>query len=433
VTVKTILSACAALLFVTACGEPDVILPGERFAVGDDGNTANEVRDIALPAMVANANWTHRNGGPDHRTQHPALGADLSQLFAVQIGEGETAGARITADPVVNDGVIYTLDARSRVTATRTNGAQVWAVSVLPGNANPTSASGGGIAVSNGRVFVTTGFGELTALDARTGGALWTQDLDAPGGSSPTVVGDLVYLVSRNSVGWALDVTNGRIRWQLDGIPSLAGFGGGAGVAVEGDLAVFPFPSGQVVAAFPQGGLQRWSTVVTGQRRGSAAAVISDISGDPVIDGNRVYVGNFAGSVVALESFTGERIWTANEGAVSPVWPTGNAVFLVNDLSELVRLDASDGSVVWRVQLPEFTTERGLFRESVTRYAHYGPVLAGGRLIVPGSDGVIRQFDPRSGSLVGSVAVPGGAASNPVVAGRTLYVVSKTGNLVAFR
>ncbi|WP_439155731.1 outer membrane protein assembly factor BamB family protein, partial [Yoonia sp.] len=116
---------------------------------------------------------------------------------------------------------------------------------------------------------------------------------------------------------------------------------------------------------------------------------------------------------------------------VSPVWPVGDAVFLVNDLNELVRLDATSGAPVWRTAMPTFGDAPTARQRSV--FAHHGPVLAGGRLIVASSDGLIRQFDPASGALIGTLDIPGGAATNPVVAGRTLYVVSKTGQLHAFR
>ena len=72
-------------------------------------------------------------------------------------------------------------------------------------------------------------------------------------------------------------------------------------------------------------------------------------------------------------------------------------------------------------------------RRQSSIFTHYGPVLAGGRLIVTSSDGLIRQFDPTSGALIGQITLPGGAASGPVVAGETLYVISKTGQLHAFR
>jgi hypothetical protein len=42
---------------------------------------------------LANANWTHRNGGADHNSAQLVLAASLSQIF-VDIGEGDTAKAR---------------------------------------------------------------------------------------------------------------------------------------------------------------------------------------------------------------------------------------------------------------------------------------------------------------------------------------------------
>jgi len=426
------MSAVCALALLVGCGETDVILPGERFDIRPQQNTVNQALPISLPAQVANASWTHRNGNASHQFTHAALSAAPQQLFAVSIGEGDSRRARITAEPVVANGVIYMLDSAANVTATATNGSRLWTVNLTPGSSSVGDTSGGGVAVSGSRLFVTTGFGEVVMLDAATGNEIWTQDLDAPGVSAPTVFGDLAYIIGRDGMGWALEVANGRIRWQLTATPALGVFAGGAGAAVDSDIAVFPFPSGEVIATFPEGGLRRWSTVISGARAGSAAATISDIAGDPVIRGDSVYVGNFAGQIVKLDASNGDRIWTANEGAVSPVWPVGNSVFVVNDVNELVRLSDSDGTPVWKVQLPGLV-EAGTFGSSNEVVAHYGPVLAGGRLVVASSDGLIRQFDPVSGALVGTIAIEGGAASNPVVAGQTLYVVSKTGQLHAFR
>ncbi len=420
---------CAALL--ASCGERDIILPGERLSIRGDTNFTNEARQIALPAQQVNAEWTHRYGSATHQITHPALGASIQQIFAVDIGEGDSRRARITADPVVAGDVIFTLDARSTVTAVSTSGATLWSMNIAPRLDGANDASGGGLATADGVVYVTTGFGALTALSAQDGSTLWMQDLDAPGASAPTVRGNLVYVVGRDSTAWALEADSGRIAWQISGTPSVGNFGGGAGVAANSDIAVIPFPSGEVVGAFPIGGLRRWSTIVSGDRIGEAAANITDIAGDPVLVGDRAYVGNFSGRLVALNSFDGERIWTAEEGSISPVWPAGGSVFLINDLNQLTRLDAADGSAIWRTQLPEFVETR--LRQQRTVFAHYGPVLAGGRLIVASSDGQIRSFDPTSGAETGAVAIPGGAASHPVVAGGTLYVVSKDGQLVAFR
>jgi len=427
-----------ALAILAGCGEQDVILQGERLdirdgLVGAEAQTdANEARPISLPAQQVNADYTHRGGSAVHYLTHPALSATLTPAFAVDIGEGNSRRARITADPVIADGRIFTLDSRARVSAFSTGGEPLWTADLTPPTDSASDAFGGGLAVDGGSLYVTTGFGELVALDVTTGGERWVQDLDAPGGSAPTVRGDLVYVVARDSRAWAVERSDGRVRWQISGTPPGANFSGGAGAAVTSEIAVFPFPSGEILAAFPEGGERRWSSVIAGERLGRAASVAAnDIGSDPVIIGNTIYAGNVSGRVVAMRLDNGERIWTATEGATSPVLPVGGSVFLVNDLGELVRLDAASGSVIWRVALP--VEEEGEFWERTTRFVQYGPILAGGRLIVASSEGVIRQFDPVSGSLVGSVDLPGGAASHPVVAGRILYVVSADGQLQAFR
>ena len=132
-----------------------------------------------------------------------------------------------------------------------------------------------------------------------------------------------------------------------------------------------------------------------------------------------------------MNSEDGERQWTAPFGAVEPVWPVGDSVFALTDASQLVRLDARSGEVIWARELPDYVKEKPKRRASI--YAHYGPVLSGGRLVVASNDGYLRFFAPEDGSLVATVAVPGGATTAPVVAGSTLYVVSTNGQLLAFR
>jgi outer membrane protein assembly factor BamB len=185
------------------------------------------------------------------------------------------------------------------------------------------------------------------------------------------------------------------------------------------------------VATLREGGLRVWSSTVAGQRRGAAYAGFSDITADPVVDGEVVYAGSPAGRVAAIDLRSGERLWTATEGAMSPVWPVGGSVFAVTDRGQLVRLDAADGSVIWAVDMPFFEAVRFRARQAVV--AHHGPVLAGGRLLVASDDGAIRSFDPRDGRLLSAVPIRGGATTNPVIVDGTLYLVSGDGRLQAFR
>lgn len=433
----TTATAMAMVLLVAACGDSKTPLPGQRLDIRDGLLTApqaevNESRAIALGGAVSNAEWTHRGGSATHQSGHVALGGVLQPLFRTDIGEGDTRQARITADPVVAAGRIYAMDARSLVSAVGPDGSLLWQVDVKPNAVYRESASGGGLATDGRRLYVTTGYGRTHALDLATGATIWVQDMDAPGGAAPTVANGNVYVTSRDSRAWVLDAENGRVRWQLNGTPSATTIAGGAGAAVAGGLAVIPFPSGEIVATFAEGGMRRWSQIIAGSRQGHAGGIAAtDITGGPVVAGGVVYAANAGGRIAAVDIDSGQRLWTASEGASSALAVIGGSVFFVNDINELLRLDAATGKVIWRQPVGLFVEGQG--GERNTRIAHFGPLVAGGRLVLAGSDGVIRQFDPANGAALGQVALPGGAASTPAIAGGVLYIVTKDGALAAFR
>ncbi|MGB5559231.1 MAG: PQQ-binding-like beta-propeller repeat protein [Paracoccaceae bacterium] len=437
--VKPIQSALIAICLVVAgCAEREVLLPGERTdlraAVGlaEAGEVQNQARPIGLAPQTNHSEWTHRAGSASHTIQHPSLSAAPAPFWQASIGSGNDRKHRITADPVSAGGLIFTLDSRATVTATSAGGGTVWSRDLTPLTDRADDASGGGLAVVAGQLFVTTGFGGLFSLNAVDGSEQWRQRLEAPATGAPTVASGTVYVVTRDSRGWAIDASNGRVRWQVQGTPSVTGVVGGASPAVGGRVVVFPLASAEVLAALPKGGLQVWNSVVAGSRLGRAYANVNDITGDPVIIGNTIYTGTPSGRTAALDAADGTAIWTVGEGAVSPMLVDGGSVFLVTDKSRLLRLDAATGETIWSVGLPYFVPARNE-RRIRDVFAHYGPVLAGGRLWVASGDGQLRGFDPVSGGLVATVAMGAPAATRPIVVNGTLYLVGQNGQLLAFR
>lgn len=443
---KSALTGLAALALVAAC-EKEEILQGERFPVrapledsvpttanpspkAPSEQAANLAAPISLPAQVNLADWPQRGGNVRHLIAHASLSATPQLVWSTSIGEGNSRKNRISAAPVVAGGRIFTIDAAARVSATSTGGAALWSTNMASGSSS--EISGGGLAYGGGKLFVTTGYGELVALDPATGGVIWRQRTDAPATGAPAVDGNIVYAVGRDGSAWAVDAASGKVLWQLPGTPAGAGMIGAGAPAVSDTAVFFPFASGQLTAALKKGGMQLWSAPVAGQRLGRAyASLLGDITGDPVLSGNTLYLGTAAGRTVAVDAASGEKLWTADDGALNPPLVAGGSVFVVNDEAELVRLDARDGQRIWAVDMPYFTEEKVKKHKAI--YAHYGPVLAGGRLVVASSDGALRFFSPVNGALVGSVQIPGGAAAPVAIAGGVLYVVGGDGQLHAFR
>ena len=398
---------------------------------GGGAVTENRSAPVALGAQAVNSAWTQRQGTSGARPQHPALSDTPQLVWSTPIGAGDSRRARLTTDPVAADGRIFTLDAAARVQATSTDGAVLWSADITPARGQRASASGGALAVGGGRVFVASAFAVLVALDASTGREIWRADFTSPLTGSPAVQGDAVYVSEIDNTMWSLDAATGRIQWSLPGTATLSTVARGSAPAIAGDLVVFPSQAGELVAVRRSNGGQIWNSAASGRRTGAALSSISALTGDPVISGNRLYAANQSGRIVALNTATGEAIWSAQEAAYGPVWPVGDAVFLVSDENRLLRLNAADGALVWAQELPLYTTER--VRRRLAVYPQHGPILAGGRLWVASGDGVLRGFDPASGARTTEIAIPGGAASGPIVVGRTLYILGREGVLHAYR
>ncbi len=428
------LVAVACLATLAACDENELILEGPREPLRPQAEAAekvNRVLPLTLPAQVSNPEWDHKGGAQTHAVPNPALRQPLSAVWSTDIGSGNNRSLRLAADPIVSGGRIFTLDAKSRLSAVGLGGDVLWMRDLTPEGERAGDASGGGLAADGGILYATTGFGRIVALDPATGDLRWEQRLGAAAGGAPMVANGVVYLTSRNATGWALDARTGRILWQVLATPAIGALVGGPSPALAGDLVVFPFASGQLVAVNRTTGDRTWIASIAGNRPERAFSRVRDVTGDPVVVGGRIYAGTHGGRTSAINATTGQTLWTANEGAMSPVWVAGGSVFLISDENRLVRLEADSGEIVWSVDLPFYTKEKQSRRKTI--FAHYGPVLAGGRLIVLSDDEVIRNFDPASGALISVDELPAGAARNPVVAGGVLYVVTEDGRLHAFR
>ena len=420
------------------CSNSDPRLQGERqlldgtvFVETDARFLAENLPDLRLPQSQPVPAWTHQGGNAQHIASHAELPAELTLRWSRQIGAGDAKRHQISAAPVAQAGQLYTIDSQSMVTALDETGSILWQTKLGRSSDQLTDASGGGLAVRGTQLFVTTGFGTVVALDTASGAQLWSQDLASYGGASPTVYEDLLYIAARDGAAWAIDTTNGRIEWQLAGPTVAASHTGGPGPAVSDKYAVFPFGSGDVLASFRRGGLRSWSSGLSGARLGLASTQVRDLTGQPVIEGASVYLASSVGRMAAVDLNTGLRIWTAKQGSQGHILIAGSAVFAVSDASNLIRLSKDDGTLIWSIPLPEFTKKSVKSRAKI--HAHYGPILAGGRLILASSDGLIRQFNPADGTLVSTVDLPGGAASAPIVVNGALYVLNTKGDLLAFR
>ena len=95
----------------------------------------------------------------------------------------------------------------------------------------------------------------------------------------------------------------------------------------------------------------------------------------------------------------------------------------------LACLARQDGRVHWLRTLPLYEDEKK--KKDLIIWS--GPVLVGDRLILAGSHGQVLSVSPYNGDLLGVIGLRDGVLIPPVVANRTLYLLTDGADLIALR
>jgi outer membrane protein assembly factor BamB len=291
------------------------------------------------------------------------------------------------------------------------------------------SLYGGGIAYDNGRIFATNGLGYVAALDESTGGILWQVRPGGPLRGAPTVDNGAVYVMSQDNQIYSLKESDGSNNWSQAAALEIAGVFGSASPAVGSGTVVAGFSSGELNAYRYENGRQVWQDALQRTSIRTSVSSLSDIDADPVIDSGQVFAVGQGGRMVALELASGQRQWELNIAGIATPWVAGDWVFVVTDDARLLCLSRVNGHVRWINQMPQF--EHPKAKKGEIDYT--GPILAGGRLITVGSNGVIINIDPATGNYQSQTRVGAGISLPPVVANSTLYVYDDDAKLHAFR
>ena len=385
---------------------------------------------MTLPSPVANTEWTQSGGTAGKSLGQLALGASINRVFTVSAGRGSSLTARLASPPIVAAGRVFTIDTLGTVRAFDANsGAQAWATQTPSERNNQASLYGGGIAFDNGRIFATNGLGFVVALDASNGGIAWQVRPGGPLRGAPSVGNGAIYVISQDNQIFSLSEADGSTNWSSAASLEIAGVFGSASPAVGQGTVVAGFSSGELNAYRYENGRQVWSDTLQRTSIRTSVSSLSDVDADPVIDNGQVFAVGQGGRMVALALITGQRLWELNVAGIDTPWLAGDWLFVITDDAKLLCIARSNGHVRWINQLPQFLKQKS--KKGEIEYS--GPILAGGRLIVTGSNGALIYVDPTTGAFQSQTDLRVPVSLSPVVANSTLYILDDRGQLHAFR
>ena len=445
---KTIAKLLLALAATTALGGCAVI-DGVRGDSGKKGNTPTigsrvdilgierdtEVDPalagfaVTLPPAAVNEAWAQPGGNASKSPGHVELGQGLSRIWTAKV-TGANPRARLAASPVMSDGRIYVVDTTARVTAFDANtGAQIWSNALEIEKDGKPSRFGGGVSATGTNVFATNGVGDVASLAADTGALVWKKRPAGPLRGAPTLSNGNVYVMTQDNQIYALRQSDGEAQWNEAGPVSASGiFGVGAPAAAQGTI-IAGYSSGELAAYRYENGRSLWSDTLSRTAMSTSVSTLTDIDADPVIDRGRVFALGKGGRMASYELVSGQRIWEINIAGISTPVTSGEWVFVMTDEARLLCVARSTGKIRWISKLQRYKNEK----KKKKPISWYGPVLAGGRLVITNSHGAVWSVAPDEGTATEILDVGNDVSLAPIVANNILYILDDSGRISAFR
>ncbi|PQA87475.1 PQQ-binding-like beta-propeller repeat protein [Hyphococcus luteus] len=456
--------AASVFVFLAGCGSNPVtnLFSGKE---KDDPNAPDEEDRISIlalerelspdprysnmtvdtPPPYVNSSWTQPGGEADHTLHHLAAPLEMKTLWRSDVGDASPRRARLTSPPIVVDDRVFVIDADAHVSSFDVeSGDLVWRTELTPdlkekfrlrdfllmrGSDPAEIGFGGGVAYEQGRLFVTSGFGFVAALDAQTGEELWRVKTDAPVRTPPTAYRGRVYLSTITNEFLALNQETGERDWAYQSFEESARFLSSSSPAAAGDLVVAPFSSGELVAFIADNGRSVWNKTLSRESRLTALSSLNDIAGSPVIDRGLVYVVSHGGRFSAIDIRSGQAVWEKPVASLQMPWVAGDFIYIVTIEGELLCVTRNDGGIVWLTQLRQYKNEK----KKKGRISWAGPVFAGDSLVLVSTEEELVRVNPATGEIIETTDIDGGSVVAPVVAGEKIFVLTEKGKLIAIR
>jgi len=397
--------------------------------------------DFALPPVATQADWPLPGGTLEQSVENVTAGANLSIAWRRKIGLGTNRAIHITATPVIAAGRVYTMDAEAGVSAhdART-GAEVWRANLRPNdNRRDREGFGGGVAFADGKLFVTSGYRFVAAVDAATGKLLWRTRTDEPIHAAPTVTDGRVMAVALDNSLLTFDAATGAPGWSYQALSESSRILAASSPAVSGDTVVASFGSGELIALRVANGNDLWDEALSRASRTSSLSEIRDIPGRPVIYRGDVYAVSHSGVFAATDLRTGQARWTLPVVGITSPLPAGDVVYTVSKTGQVICVSRETGQIYWLTDLnKDYVAKRrggffGIGGSKVLKPIWSSPLLSNNRLLMVGSSGQLVALDAKTGAVEKRLDIGAPALIGPVAAGDTVYVLTDNAELIALR
>jgi outer membrane protein assembly factor BamB len=364
---------------------------------------------LACLALAACSNPFRSSGPKPAELPELAQPREVKVLWSASIGGGD----RFIFSPAVTSDAVYAASREGTVARfDASTGREQWRA------ATDTRLSAGAGA-GRGTVVVGTEEGEVIALDAENGKERWRARVSSEILAAPAVGSGLVLVRSVDNRVFAFGELDGRRRWVYQRSPAPLMVRTPSGIALEGDTAYVGFSGGKLAAIALSNGGVRWEATVALPRGSTELERVTDVVGEPRLDGREVCVAAYQGRVACYEASSGRQLWARDLSSLSGVGLDARYAFVSDEKGTVHALDRTNGQLVWKQE-----------RLSLRQLSQ--PMPLGGSAAVGDFEGYVHFLARDSGAFLSRYSTGGGAIrAAPVPLPNGLLIQTLNGGLYA--
>ncbi|WP_430390181.1 outer membrane protein assembly factor BamB [Dyella sp. 20L07] len=354
---------------------------------------------------------------------------EVTRVWTNSVGKGAgDSGVRLR--PAFADGVLYAASTDGKLAAfDAASGKTVWTKSSRTqgwfgwGDKKRADALyAGGPMVSGDLLVVGTLDGHIYGINAKDGSPRWESVVNSEVISSPIISGNLVIARTQDGRLYGFDSATGERRWvyDQDTVPLLSLRGNGPMLVANG-VVFYGSDAGKLVALRLDNGEKLWEQAVASGEGRTEIDRLSDADGAILLDGSTLYTAAYHGNMVAVDGPSGRPLWGRPFSTFTSLDITPNAVYGVNDESQVWAFDKNGGADMWKNDALKY---RWLT----------GPAVQGDYVVVGDLEGYVHWLQTGDGALAARERLSKKPIrAQPLVVGDTVYVEDEKGRIGAYR
>ena len=407
-----LITSIASLLLLSSCANSGKI----RDIVDFTPKLAAEAADfkVLLPSPATANPWTQGAGWINSQPQN--FSAKTEGKFI----KHKASNAPIIAAPIIVDDKIFSISAKGILSAIdKKSYKTIWSAD-LKAKTVATNFSGGGMAYRDGVIFLTHATRDMIAYDASVGRELWRRQLPDVTKAQPVLHKNIALVLTISNQLYAVDITNGRIVWQHEGLPETISPNRNVAPIIHGDKVIVGYSSGQIVILDLDNGQELWQINLSKESGDVLPGFMPvGLESQPIIDGSFMYVASGNGLLLKLNLENGLILWQKKIRDVQAMNKSGNSIFVVTNAKQVAALDAGTGMIAWATDL--YPAQVGKKQKSQKPAQFLTPLVINGELFVISSDGKMHQISPETGAIIKVREIEKGAQFESVAGGLNIF------------